>query len=49
MYLLMSQVADFADHRDIHTTRRYDEPSAKDRADYSNIIEQAIVDYVSYS
>ena len=45
--LLMSQVADFADHKDIQTTRRYDEPTAVDRAGFSKIIGQAIADYVN--
>ena len=40
--VLMSQVADFADHKDIATSRGYDQATINTRAALSNIIGQTI-------
>ena len=47
--ILMNHVADFADHKDIHTTRGYDEHSAPQRASFSDIIGQSIAEYAADS
>ena len=40
--LLMHHVADFADHQDIQTSRRYDEATLASRATFSDIIGAAL-------
>ena len=40
--LLMHHVADFADHRDISTTRRYDEETIASRAGFSGMIGEVL-------
>jgi hypothetical protein len=41
--ILVNQVADFADHQDIQTTRRYDEASVASRATFSDVIGSGII------